>query len=35
VETVYAVTSLNSDQATAVQLARLIRDHWKVRPCTT
>ncbi|MFJ1708498.1 ISAs1 family transposase [Kitasatospora sp. NPDC088346] len=28
--TVYAVTSLTAEQATPAQLARLIRDHWKV-----
>lgn len=29
VKTVYAVTSLTAEQATAAQLARLVRDHWK------
>ncbi|WP_411089812.1 ISAs1 family transposase [Streptomyces sp. 061-3] len=28
--TVYAVTSLTAEQAAAAQLAKLIRDHWKV-----
>jgi predicted transposase YbfD/YdcC len=30
ITTVYAVTSLTAEQATPVQLARLIRDHWKI-----
>ncbi|WP_369679606.1 hypothetical protein [Streptomyces mirabilis] len=30
VKTVYAVTSLTAEQATPAQLARLVRDHWKV-----
>jgi predicted transposase YbfD/YdcC len=30
VKTVYAVTSLTAEQATAAQLARLVRDHWKI-----
>jgi predicted transposase YbfD/YdcC len=30
VKTVYAVTSLTAEQATADQLARLVRDHWKI-----
>ncbi|MDX2525270.1 ISAs1 family transposase [Streptomyces europaeiscabiei] len=30
VATVYAVSSLTAEQATPVQLARLIRDHWKI-----
>ena len=34
IKTVYAVTSLTAEQATPAQLATLIRDHWKVRPCT-
>ncbi|MFF3511661.1 transposase [Streptomyces sp. NPDC002573] len=29
-KTVYAVTSLTAEQATAAQLAELIRDHWKI-----
>ncbi|MGY3204881.1 ISAs1 family transposase [Streptomyces sp. TE5632] len=29
-KTVYAVTSLTAEQATPAELARLIRDHWKV-----
>ncbi|WUT58814.1 transposase [Streptomyces canus] len=28
--TVYAVTSLTAEQATPPQLAKLIRDHWKI-----
>ncbi|MFJ8159197.1 hypothetical protein [Streptomyces sp. NPDC094468] len=30
ITTVYAVTSLTAEQTTPVQLARLIRDHWKI-----
>lgn len=30
ITTVYAVTDLTAEQATPVQLARLIRDHWKI-----
>ncbi|ULR53875.1 ISAs1 family transposase [Streptomyces deccanensis] len=30
VKTVYAVTSLTAEQATAAQLAELVRDHWKI-----
>ena len=30
IATVYAVTSLTAEQATPAQLARLIRDHWKI-----
>ncbi|PTH87614.1 ISAs1 family transposase [Streptomyces sp. A244] len=30
VKTVYAVTSLTAEQATPAQLARLVRDHWKI-----
>ncbi|XKK60598.1 ISAs1 family transposase [Streptomyces sp. ARC32] len=30
VKTVYAVTSLTAEQATPSQLARLVRDHWKI-----
>ncbi|MFJ9713631.1 hypothetical protein [Streptomyces sp. NPDC101234] len=30
VKTIYAVTSLIAEQATAAQLAGLIRDHWKI-----
>jgi predicted transposase YbfD/YdcC len=30
VKTVYAVTSLTAEQATPPQLARLVRDHWKI-----
>ena len=30
ITTVYAVTSLAAEQATPVQIATLIRDHWKV-----
>ena len=30
VKTVYAVTSLTAEQATANQLARLVRDHWTI-----
>ncbi|MDQ0938351.1 hypothetical protein [Streptomyces sp. V1I1] len=30
VKTVYAVTGLTAGQATPVQLATLVRDHWKV-----
>jgi predicted transposase YbfD/YdcC len=30
VKTVYAITSLTAEQATAAQLARLVRDHWKI-----
>ncbi|WP_343234751.1 ISAs1 family transposase [Streptomyces sp. E5N298] len=30
IKTVYAVTSLAAEQATPAELARLIRDHWKV-----
>ncbi|MFD1661151.1 ISAs1 family transposase [Streptomyces caeni] len=30
VKTVYAVTSLTAEQATPAQLAKLVRDHWKV-----
>jgi predicted transposase YbfD/YdcC len=30
VTTVYAVTSLTAEQATAAQLAQLVRDHWKI-----
>ncbi|MFJ5221060.1 ISAs1 family transposase, partial [Streptomyces sp. NPDC088354] len=26
----YAVTSLTAEQATAAQLAELVRDHWKI-----
>ncbi|WP_405734798.1 ISAs1 family transposase [Streptomyces sp. NBC_01537] len=30
IKTVYAVTSLTAEQATTAQLARLVRDHWKI-----
>ncbi|MFF3934483.1 hypothetical protein [Streptomyces hirsutus] len=30
IATVYAVTSLTAEQATPAQLAKLIRDHWKI-----
>ncbi|MET8957636.1 hypothetical protein ACWEO4_45310 [Streptomyces sp. NPDC004393] len=30
VQTIYAVTSLTSEQATASRLAELIRGHWQV-----
>ncbi|GGN38808.1 hypothetical protein [Streptomyces fuscichromogenes] len=30
IKTVYAVTSLTAEQAAPVELASLIRDHWKV-----
>ncbi|EMF56383.1 ISAs1 family transposase [Streptomyces bottropensis] len=30
VKTVYAVTSLATEQSTPAQLAKLVRDHWKV-----
>lgn len=30
VKTVYAVTSLTAEQATAARLAELVRDHWKI-----
>ncbi|MGW5306066.1 ISAs1 family transposase [Streptomyces griseoluteus] len=30
ITTVYAVTSLTAEQATPLQLARLIRGHWKI-----
>ncbi|MFI0928690.1 ISAs1 family transposase [Streptomyces sp. NPDC021012] len=30
IATIYAVTSLAAEQATPAQLARLIRDHWKI-----
>ncbi|MBA2948986.1 ISAs1 family transposase [Streptomyces himalayensis] len=30
VKTIYAVTSLTAEQATPTQLARLVRDHWKI-----
>ncbi|MFF3787497.1 ISAs1 family transposase [Streptomyces sp. NPDC001933] len=30
VKTVYAVTSLSTEQATPAQLARLVRDHWMI-----
>ncbi|WTG54378.1 transposase [Actinacidiphila glaucinigra] len=30
ITTVYAVTSLTAEQATPVQLAQLIRNHWKI-----
>ncbi len=30
IKTVYAVTSLTADQATAARLAKLIRDHWHI-----
>ncbi|WWR48783.1 transposase [Streptomyces sp. SCSIO 30461] len=30
VKTVYAVTSLTAEQATAAQLAELVSDHWKI-----
>lgn len=30
IKTIYAVTSLTTEQATPAQLAQLIRDHWKV-----
>ncbi|MGW1407363.1 hypothetical protein [Streptomyces sp. NPDC002403] len=30
ITTVYAVTSLTTEQATPAQLATLIRDHWKI-----
>ncbi|MEW2128708.1 hypothetical protein AB0891_33990 [Streptomyces sp. NPDC007259] len=30
VKTVYALTSLTAEQATPAQLARLVRDHWKI-----
>jgi predicted transposase YbfD/YdcC len=30
VKAVYAVTSLTAEQATAAQLAELVRDHWKI-----
>ncbi|MED7948859.1 ISAs1 family transposase [Streptomyces sp. BE303] len=30
VKTVYAVTNLAAEEATAVQLAKLIRDHWRI-----
>lgn len=30
IKTVYAVTSLTAEQATPVELARLIRSHWKI-----
>ncbi|WP_269857056.1 transposase [Streptomyces sp. RPT161] len=30
ITTVYAVTSLTTDQANPAQLAQLIRDHWKI-----
>ncbi|MDW8803875.1 ISAs1 family transposase [Streptomyces scabiei] len=30
IATVYAVTSLTAEQATLAQLAKLIRDHWKI-----
>ncbi|GCB43895.1 transposase [Streptomyces sp. NL15-2K] len=30
VKTVYAVTSLTAGQATPAQIARLVRDHWKI-----
>ena len=29
-KTVYAVTSLTAEQATAAQFAQLVRDHWKI-----
>ncbi|MFD5473677.1 ISAs1 family transposase [Streptomyces sp. NPDC127105] len=29
-KTIYAVTSLTAEQATSAQLAKLVRDHWKV-----
>ncbi|MGM9337621.1 hypothetical protein ACTAFV_37470, partial [Streptomyces murinus] len=35
VKTVYAVTTLAAEQATAAQLAGLVRDHWTIEaPCT-
>ncbi|MEU1597539.1 ISAs1 family transposase [Streptomyces sp. NPDC005708] len=30
IKTVYAVTSLTAEQTTAAQLAKLVRDHWKI-----
>ncbi|MFD8767315.1 hypothetical protein [Streptomyces mirabilis] len=29
-KTVYSVTSVTAEQATAAQLAQLVRDHWKI-----
>ncbi|MER8001010.1 transposase [Streptomyces sp. NPDC095613] len=29
-KTIYAVTSLTAEQATPAQLAKLVRDHWKI-----
>ena len=33
-ETVYAITSLTSAQATAAALARLVREHWTIENCS-
>ena len=33
-ETIYAITSLTSAQATAADLARLVREHWSIETCS-
>ena len=34
-QTIYAVTSLTSAQATAQDLACLVREHWSIENCST